>query len=34
MSSEVGGTSIVDVGVSLEGKLTMEEAEGRAYIPL
>ena len=34
MSCEVGGTGIINVGVGLEGKLTVEEAEGRAYIPL
>jgi len=34
MSSEVGGTSIIDVGVGLKGKLTAEETEGRTYIPL
>ena len=34
MSSEVGGTSIIDVGVGLEGELTAEETEGRTYTPL
>ena len=32
--SEVRGASIVDIGIGLEGKALLEEAEGGADIPL
>ena len=34
MCSEVRGASIVDIGIGLEGKALLEEAEGGADIPL
>ena len=34
MCSEVRGASIVDIGIGLEGKALLEEAEGGTDIPL
>ena len=34
MCGEVRGAGIVDIGIGLEGKALLEEAEGGTYIPL